>query len=232
MITQHLGTKAITADGIFIDLLNPKPHHLTLFSLASGLSYCNRYAGQAAHNYNVAQHTMVVASITAFITGNGLRPDLWHDDPQQDLIAAYLHDAPEYILGDPIAPMLNASPALHEEWTRLAQPYHKGFATKFGLHVPYSSDAYPLVKFADRIAGELERRVLFPSATPWCTEEEFTFTVELLEATFTNQSPDIRYPVWRDIMLKAEPEFWAAQYGAFVSEFMVAEEINPCANMQ
>src|SRR5690242_19412530 len=76
-----------------LDLLDPSPLDIEIEDIAHGLARVARWNGQTKgeHAFSVAQHSVVVETIAAH-----LRPGL---DPRWRL-AALLHDAAEYVIGD------------------------------------------------------------------------------------------------------------------------------------
>ena len=84
-----------------LDLLSPDPNDIAIEDIAHGLARVARWNGQTkgAYAFSVAQHSLVVADIVAA---------LWPNSTQDDLRAALLHDAPEYVIGDLISPFKTA----------------------------------------------------------------------------------------------------------------------------
>ena len=84
-----------------LDLLDPSPLDIEIEDIAHGLARVARWNGQTTgeHAFSVAQHCVVVEEIAAHI-----QPDL---EPRWRL-AALLHDAPEYVIGDMISPFKTA----------------------------------------------------------------------------------------------------------------------------
>src|SRR5690606_19895026 len=80
-----------------LDLLDPSPLDIEITDVAHGLARVARWNGQTfgAHAFSVAQHSLVVESLFTF-----LRPE----SSPRDQLAALLHDAPEYVIGDMISP--------------------------------------------------------------------------------------------------------------------------------
>jgi len=80
-----------------LDLLDPSPMDIEIEDIAHGLARVARWNGQTVgeHGFSVAQHSLVVEEISAHIAP-GLEPR-WR-------LAALLHDAPEYVIGDMISP--------------------------------------------------------------------------------------------------------------------------------
>ena len=80
-----------------LDLLDPSPLDIEIEDIAHGLARVARWNGQTKgdHAFSVAQHCVLVEQIAA------------HLDPDSDRparLAALLHDAPEYVIGDMISP--------------------------------------------------------------------------------------------------------------------------------
>ncbi|WP_047464649.1 YfbR-like 5'-deoxynucleotidase [Rhizobium rhizogenes] len=79
-----------------LDLLDPSPLDVEIGDIAHGLARVARWNGQTSgdHAFSVAQHSLLVEAI--FRQLNPTTPD--------ELLAALLHDAPEYVIGDMISP--------------------------------------------------------------------------------------------------------------------------------
>jgi 5'-deoxynucleotidase YfbR-like HD superfamily hydrolase len=84
-----------------LDLLDPAPADIAIEDIAHGLARVARWNGQTlgAYAFSVAQHSLLVDEIT------GARDPQW---PAQWRLAALLHDAPEYVIGDLISPFKTA----------------------------------------------------------------------------------------------------------------------------
>ena len=80
-----------------LDLLDPSPLDIEIADIAHGLARVARWNGQTLgdHAYSVAQHSLLVETIFSRIAGN---------PSPGDQLAALLHDAPEYVIGDMISP--------------------------------------------------------------------------------------------------------------------------------
>ena len=80
-----------------LDLLDPSALDIEIEDIAHGLARVARWNGQTTgdHPFSVAQHSVVVEEIAAHLQ-RGLDPR-WR-------LAALLHDAPEYVIGDMISP--------------------------------------------------------------------------------------------------------------------------------
>lgn len=80
-----------------LDLLDPSPLDVEIEDIAHGLARVARWNGQTRgdHAFSVAQHSLVVEA--AF---SAARPQA----SAGEQLAALLHDAPEYVIGDMISP--------------------------------------------------------------------------------------------------------------------------------
>src|SRR5277367_2138746 len=80
-----------------LDLLNPSPLDIEIEDIAHGIARVARWNGQTKgeHAFSVAQHCVLVEHLVG-----ALQPRL----DRKSLLAALLHDAPEYVVGDLISP--------------------------------------------------------------------------------------------------------------------------------
>jgi uncharacterized protein len=133
-----------------LDLLAPSPADIEIADIAHGLARVARWNGQTVgdHAFSVAQHAMVVEQITAVL----------HPDPEPRwLLAALLHDAPEYVIGDLISPFKAAVGLDYKAFEiRLLQAIHQ----RFGLPPALPGPVAERIKLADRIAAYYEATVL------------------------------------------------------------------------
>jgi 5'-deoxynucleotidase YfbR-like HD superfamily hydrolase len=133
-----------------LDLLDPSPADIEIADIAHGLARVARWNGQTVgdHAFSVAQHALVVERIAA-----ALRPDM---EPRW-LLAALLHDAPEYVIGDLISPFKAAVGLDYKAFeVRLLQAIHR----RFGLPPTLPDAVTAGIKRADRIAAYYEATVL------------------------------------------------------------------------
>jgi hypothetical protein len=133
-----------------LDLIDPSPLDIEIADIAHGLARVARWNGQTsgAHIFSVAQHTLLVEAI--------MRTHAPRIDEKLRL-AALLHDAPEYVIGDMISPfkaVLGGDYKLVEK--RLLSAIH----IRFGLPAELSEDITRQIKNADRGAAYLEATVL------------------------------------------------------------------------
>ncbi len=138
-----------------LDLLDPKPADIEIEDIAHGLARVSRWNGQTIgpHALSVAQHSCLVEAIMS-ATHPALNPR-WY-------LAALLHDAPEYVIGDLISPFKAAIGLDYQAFEhRLLSAIH----LRFGL--PASSDEVVTahIKSADGIAAYFEATRLAGFAT-------------------------------------------------------------------
>lgn len=128
-----------------LDLLDPTPVDIEIQDIAHGLAFVARWNGQTRGDwpYSVAEHSLLVEEIFGRI---GDPPTKWR-------LAALLHDAPEYVIGDMISPVKSAvGPGYGEMELRLTAAVH----LRFGLPAALPSAIKKSIKVADKISAWLE----------------------------------------------------------------------------
>lgn len=129
-----------------LDLLDPSPFDIEIEDIAHGLARVARWNGQTIgeHAFSVAQHSCVVEEIAVHI-----KPDLevkWR-------LAALLHDASEYVIGDMISPFKAALGVNYKDFeARLEAAIH----LRFGLPPKSPVAIKKLIKQADRACAYFE----------------------------------------------------------------------------
>ena len=129
-----------------LDLLNPSPDDIEIEDIAHGLARVARWNGQTvgAHAFSVAQHSLLVERIAGALNDDW--PATWR-------LAALLHDAPEYVVGDLISPFKTAIGLDYKAFElRLLAAIHQ----RFGLPASLPTDVQAQIKAADRIAAYFE----------------------------------------------------------------------------
>ncbi len=129
-----------------LDLLDPSPSDIEIEDIAHGLARVARWNGQTVgeHAFSVAQHALVVEDIA-----HARNPE-W--EPRWRL-AALLHDAPEYVVGDLISPFKTAIGLDYKALElRLLAAIHTRFDLPAALPIHVQSE----IKIADRIAAYFE----------------------------------------------------------------------------
>ena len=129
-----------------LDLLDPTPMDIEIEDIAHGLSFVARWNGQTFGEfpYSVAEHSVLVERL--FTAMNPSQPAKWQ-------LAALLHDAPEYVIGDMISPVKAAvGPGYAELDDRLTAAIH----IRFGLPATIPVAVKKQIKKADKISAWLE----------------------------------------------------------------------------
>ena len=129
-----------------LDLLDPTPVDIEIEDIAHGLSFVARWNGQTLGDfaYSVAEHSLLVERLYSRLTPAA--PAKWR-------LAALLHDAPEYVIGDMISPVKNAvGPGYDDLDKRLAAAIH----IRFGLPAAIPAAIKKQIKKADKVSAWLE----------------------------------------------------------------------------
>ena len=127
-----------------LDLLDPTPMDIEIEDIAHGLAFVARWNGQTRGDwpYSVAEHSLLVEEIY----GRGEVSPRWR-------LAALLHDAPEYVIGDMISPVKSAvGPGYGEMDLRLTAAVH----LRIGLPSVLPVAVKKAIKAADKISAWLE----------------------------------------------------------------------------
>ena len=129
-----------------LDLLDPSPLDIEIEDIAHGLARVARWNGQTTgdHAFSVAQHSVVVEEILAH-----LRPGI---EPRWRL-AALLHDASEYVIGDMISPF---KAALGVDYRSFEERLESAIHIRFGLPAKTPEAVKALIKRADRACAFFE----------------------------------------------------------------------------
>ena len=126
-----------------LDLLDPSPLDIEIADIAHGLARLARWNGQThgPHAFSVAQHCLLVERLAT-----DLRPGL----SRVIRLAALLHDAPEYVIGDLISPFKAAVGIDYKDFeNRLLAAIH----IRFGVPARLPVEAAALIKRADHISA-------------------------------------------------------------------------------
>ncbi len=129
-----------------LDLLDPSPLDIEIEDIAHGLARLARWNGQTvgASAFSVAQHCILVEQIVAANTTGWRRK--WR-------LAALLHDAPEYVIGDLISPFKAAIGFDYKAFeVRLLAAIHR----RFDVPENVPAEVTDAIKAADRIAAYFE----------------------------------------------------------------------------
>jgi 5'-deoxynucleotidase YfbR-like HD superfamily hydrolase len=129
-----------------LDLLDPTPVDIEISDIAHGLAFVARWNGQTKGDfaYSVAEHSLLVTEI--FTRQQPKAPVKWQ-------LAALLHDAPEYVIGDMISPVKAAvGPGYGVLDDRLTAAIH----LRFGLPAQIPATVKRQIKKADKLSAWLE----------------------------------------------------------------------------
>jgi 5'-deoxynucleotidase YfbR-like HD superfamily hydrolase len=133
-----------------LDLLDPSPLDIEIADIAHGLARVARWNGQTVgdHAFTVAQHSLLVEEIFCAVTPQA---------SAMQRLAALLHDAPEYVIGDMISPFKSVVGGGYKEVEgRLQRAIH----LRFALPAELPANLRDAIKRADQIAAYFEATVL------------------------------------------------------------------------
>ncbi len=133
-----------------LNLLDPSPMDVEIEDIAHGLARVARWNGQTIGDYafSVAQHSLLVEHLVL------------RDSPgieRRWRLAALLHDAPEYVIGDLISPF---KAAVGLDYKALEDRLSEAIHVRFGLPAKLPQKVRAAIKRADREAAFLEARQL------------------------------------------------------------------------
>ena len=129
-----------------LDLLDPSPFDIEISDIAHGLARLARWNGQTKgpHAFTVAQHCIVAEAIAS-----ALKPNL----NAKFRLAALLHDAPEYVVGDLISPFKAVMGTSYKSFEdRIQRAIH----IRFGLPPLLPPGVAQTIKKADKLAAYYE----------------------------------------------------------------------------
>ncbi|MGX6647330.1 HD domain-containing protein [Maricaulaceae bacterium MS644] len=129
-----------------LDLLDPSPFDVEIDDIAQGLARVARWNGQTMgdHAFSVAEHSVIVEALCA-----ELEPD-W---PAAWRLAALLHDAPEYVIGDMISPF---KAALGYDYKAFEARLEGAIHMRYGLPPDLPDEVHKTIKRADRLCAFFE----------------------------------------------------------------------------
>lgn len=142
-----------------LDLLSPSPLDIELSDIAHGLARVARWNGQTSgdHAYSVAQHSLLVSTIFMRLSPTA-SPDAQ--------MAALLHDAPEYVIGDMISPF---KAVIGGAYKVIEQKLQAAVHLRFGLPSALPERLIAEIKRADQIAAYFEATELAGFSTAEAT---------------------------------------------------------------
>jgi uncharacterized protein len=129
-----------------LDLLDPSPLDVEIEDIAHGLARVARWNGQTngSHAFSVAQHSLLVEDVFSRMdTGATAAAKL----------AALLHDAPEYVIGDMISPFKAVVGGGYKEVEKRLQ---SAVNLRFSLSAVTPAGLMKMIKQADTVAAYFE----------------------------------------------------------------------------
>jgi len=129
-----------------LDLLDPSPMDVEIEDIAHGLAFVARWNGQTRGEfaYSVAEHSLLVEAIYCRLCPK--ERSKWQ-------LAALLHDAPEYVIGDMISPVKATVGTGYVDLNdRLTAAIH----LRFGLPAKLPLATKRKIKKADKISAWME----------------------------------------------------------------------------
>ena len=129
-----------------LDLLDPTPIDIEIEDIAHGLSFLARWNGQTKgiHGFSVAEHSLLVEHTFSIINPK--------TDPKWKM-AALLHDAAEYVIGDLISPVKhNVGP----DYEILENKLTGVINLRFGIPGTVPETIKKKIKVADKYSAWLE----------------------------------------------------------------------------
>lgn len=129
-----------------LNLLDPSPLDIEIEDIAHGLSRVARWNGQTSGDwaFSVAEHSVLVETLVGRYRAKV--PAGWR-------LAALVHDAAEYVIGDLISPFKAAVGFDYKAFERQLQ---SAINIRFGLPAELPATAQKLIKRADRASAYLE----------------------------------------------------------------------------
>ena len=129
-----------------LDLLDPTALDIEIEDIAHGLSFVARWNGQTHGDfpYSVAEHSLLVEQIYS---------KLYKNPEKKWCLAALLHDAPEYVIGDMNSPVKSA---IGSDYQSLENRLSSAINLRFGLPTKLPENIKKQIKKADKISAWIE----------------------------------------------------------------------------
>jgi hypothetical protein len=155
---------ALTVSGEKIVFLRPNPKSIHIEDIAQHLSLLCRFSGATTRDgepflYSVAQHSVLVGQLVKTELDNeGVD---WTVEYWDQILAALLHDAPEFILNDLSSPLKACMRGRYKEIDGIVQ---RAIFESFDINLGYMNQT---IKNADNIAILIERYYFMPDHPGW-----------------------------------------------------------------
>jgi 5'-deoxynucleotidase YfbR-like HD superfamily hydrolase len=129
-----------------LDLIDPTPLDIEIEDVAHGLARVARWNGQTRGEeiFSVAQHSLLVEAIFSAMNPAASR---------EARLAALLHDAPEYVIGDMISPF---KAVMGGEYKEVERRLLAAIFLRYGLKPVMAPELAKAIKAADRDAAFYE----------------------------------------------------------------------------
>ena len=129
-----------------LDLLDPSPLDVEIEDIAHGLARVARWNGQTVGDYpfSVAQHSLLVEELFALMQPRA---------GTSQKLAALLHDAPEYVIGDMISPF---KAVIGNDYKAVEKRLMRAIHIRFSLPADSTSDLEKHIKKADNASAFIE----------------------------------------------------------------------------
>jgi 5'-deoxynucleotidase YfbR-like HD superfamily hydrolase len=139
-----------------LDLINPSPLDVEIADIAHGLARVARWNGQTQgpEIFSVAQHSLLVEALFTAAAPLASR---------RDQLAALLHDAPEYVIGDMISPFKTV---MGGDYKKVEERLLGAILIRFGLPAIMPPSLVAAIKAADHESAFLEATRLAGFAVP------------------------------------------------------------------
>jgi 5'-deoxynucleotidase YfbR-like HD superfamily hydrolase len=126
-----------------LDLIDPSPLDVEIGDIAHGLARVARWNGQTdgPEIFSVAQHSLLVEALFSASQPSATRASK---------LAALLHDAPEYVIGDMISPF---KAAIGGDYKTIEHRLLAVIFVRFGLPAQVAPELVRAIKAADREAA-------------------------------------------------------------------------------
>ena len=133
-----------------LDLIDPSPVDVEIADIAHGLARVARWNGQTVgpEIFSVAQHSLLVEAL--FAAGAPAPTAAMR-------LAALLHDAPEYVIGDMISPF---KAAVGGDYKLVEARLMQAIRIRFGLPATLAPELTRRIKAADRVSAYMEATAL------------------------------------------------------------------------